>query len=564
MGLTNFTSLLIILCFCGIDKVVCDGNGVIFAKPNSSHTEWGDHFCILYNPLFHSLPEEKSQAKAYDLVNLSQDEGCFSSVIYTNDTNVKGKIVAIARGNRTCTFTEKAMMAKRHGAAGILIISKNKIYPSANQTSDYNTINIIVASIKSADFQDILREGSEVEVMLVAPDSSGFDPCIVVIFLLAMLCIIVGGYWAGVVKTSGLKKPKSKDSGKKSGRSGADDNSDDDEEELDISVPMIIVFFFFVCTFLILLYFFYDYLVYVVIALFCLAGTAGLFACVEPLWSKIPWEARLPANKIPFLKQRPFYRDIILVLLCLGVAVFWGIQRKESYAWVLQDILGVAFCVNMLKTLHLPNLKICVILMVLLFLYDIFFVFITPYFTSNGESVMVKVATGGSSGGSSSGEQIPMVFKVPRLGSSLMNVCNLPYSLLGFGDVIVPGLLVSYNHRFDVRVGTRRIYFIATVIAYAIGLVVTFLALYLMDKGQPALLYLVPFTLVTTFVIGCIRGEAGSLWTGISKQENYKKDDTSSTKVQTGVPVTTARIDDQSSSCSSSSGGSESRLLINK
>ena len=46
----------------------------------------------------------------------------------------------------------------------------------------------------------------------------------------------------------------------------------------------------------------------------------------------------------------------------------------------------------------------------------------------------------------------------------------------------------------------------------------TFCALYLMEMGQPALLYLVPFTLVTTFVIGCIRGEARSLWSGFSKK----------------------------------------------
>lgn len=29
-----------------------------------------------------------------------------------------------------------------------------------------------------------------------------------------------------------------------------------------------------------------------------------------------------------------------------------------SYAWVIQDILGAAFCVNILKTLKLPNLKV--------------------------------------------------------------------------------------------------------------------------------------------------------------------------------------------------------------
>ncbi|XP_062617170.1 signal peptide peptidase-like 2B [Saccostrea cucullata] len=139
MELTNircgFTCLLVLICFCGIEKVACDGNAVIFARQNSSNSEWGDHFCVLYNPFFHSLPQEKSKAKAYGLVNLSQDEGCFSSSVYTNKTDVRGKIVAFSRGNRTCTFTEKAMMAKKHGAAGILIVSENKIYPGANQTT---------------------------------------------------------------------------------------------------------------------------------------------------------------------------------------------------------------------------------------------------------------------------------------------------------------------------------------------------------------------------------------------------------------------------------------------
>jgi hypothetical protein len=48
---------------------------------------------------------------------------------------------------------------------------------------------------------------------------------------------------------------------------------------------------------------------------------------------------------------------------------------------------------------------------------------------------MVKVATGGSAG-SSSGEQIPMVLKVPHLWTACYGV---QFSLLGFGDIVVPG-----------------------------------------------------------------------------------------------------------------------------
>ena len=29
-----------------------------------------------------------------------------------------------------------------------------------------------------------------------------------------------------------------------------------------------------------------------------------------------------------------------------------------SYAWVIQDILGFAFCINVMKTVHIPNLKV--------------------------------------------------------------------------------------------------------------------------------------------------------------------------------------------------------------
>ena len=62
---------------------------------------------------------------------------------------------------------------------------------------------------------------------------------------------------------------------------------------------------------------------------------------------------------------------------------------------MLQDILGIAFCISLIRNIRLPNLKVCTILLVLLLIYDIFFVFITPLFSA-GKSVMVEVATGTS------------------------------------------------------------------------------------------------------------------------------------------------------------------------
>ncbi len=120
---------------------------------------------------------------------------------------------------------------------------------------------------------------------------------------------------------------------------------------------------------------------------------------------------------------------------------------------------------------------------------------------------MVEVATGGNSGGSSGNsisggggggggssssadEQLPMVVRVcnyvlhytfflhcidflfgyviqvPHLGSDPLLVCNLQsYSLLGFGDILVPGMLVGFCHGFDLATNNRRkLYFIITLI----------------------------------------------------------------------------------------------------
>src|SRR5437899_2997786 len=102
-----------------------------------------------------------------------------------------------------------------------------------------------------------------------------------------------------------------------------------------------------------------------------------------------------------------------------------------------------------------------------------------------------------------------MVLKVPHITMpgqvAPLSLCRrlLNYSLLGFGDILVPGLVVSYCHGFDLITGTtRRIYYVTSAVSYGLGLIATFIALYLMaGSAQPALLYLVPFTLIPPTVI---------------------------------------------------------------
>ena len=57
-------------------------------------------------------------------------------------------------------------------------------------------------------------------------------------------------------------------------------------------------------------------------------------------------------------------------------------------------------------------------------------------------------------------------------------------------------------------------YFVPSVIAYAVGLLMANMAVYLMNMGQPALLYLVPCCLGTMSFMAWRRNELHSLWEG--------------------------------------------------
>jgi signal peptide peptidase-like protein 2B len=167
-----------------------------------------------------------------------------------------------------------------------------------------------------------------------------------------------------------------------------------------------------------------------------------------------------------------------------------------------------------MRTLRLTSLRVACILLPSCFAYDVFWVFIQPMLFGDGRSVMVEVARGGASH-----EYLPMLLRVPRMSNPALG----GYSMLGFGDIILPGLLVAYCRRLDVeaRAGLAGGYFLPTVAGYGAGLVLTYVALvceWFGDQGQPALLYLVPSTLGVVLLLSAWRGEAGAM---LSSNKKY-------------------------------------------
>uniref|UniRef100_A0A671S6S7 Signal peptide peptidase-like 2B n=1 Tax=Sinocyclocheilus anshuiensis TaxID=1608454 RepID=A0A671S6S7_9TELE len=461
----------------------------------------GKDYCIFFNSQWARLPRDLSKAARLQTYDLTTSVLCSPTDV--PEGGFPNSIPMVMRGN--CTFYEKVRLAQINGAKGLLIVSKDRLTPPSGNKSQYEEIGIPVALLSYKDMLDISKMfGEKRQVAMYAPKEPVVDYNMVLIFLMAVGTVAVGGYWAG-----------SRDIKKRYMKHKRDDSAEkQDEETVDVTPIMICVFVVMCCSMLVLLYFFYDQLVYMTIATFCLASAVGLYSCLWPFVRRIPFgKCRIPENNLPYCHKRPQVRMLILSAFCIGVSVTWGVFRNEDqWAWILQDALGIVFCLYMLKTIRLPTFKACTLLLVVLFVYDVFFVFITPLLTESGESIMVEVAAGPSD--SSTHEKLPMVLKVPRLNSSPLVLCDRPFSLLGFGDILVPGLLVAYCHRFDILMQTSRIYFLACTIGYGIGLLITFVALALMQMGQPALLYLVPCTLLTSLAVALWRKELPLFWTG--------------------------------------------------
>jgi len=77
--------------------------------------------------------------------------------------------------------------------------------------------------------------------------------------------------------------------------------------------------------------------------------------------------------------------------------------------------------------------------------------------------------------------------------------------MLGFGDIILPGILATLGLRFDLHrppaasvagqalARWRYPLFLLCLAAYAVGLVICYGVMSVMQSPQPALLYLVPW-----------------------------------------------------------------------
>ncbi|CAK8540517.1 unnamed protein product [Lathyrus sativus] len=458
-----------------------------------------------------SLPEKAENSVRTPAI-LSNPSDCCSPLT----SKLLDSVALCIRGG--CDFQVKATFAQSGGATGVLVINYEDDLAEmvcSNSTEANVTIPVVMITKSAGEVLNAsLASGKRVEVLLYAPPRPLVDFSVAFLWLVSVGTLVCASLWSDLT-TPEKSGERYNELFPKESRNAAAARGGYDKQVLKINSKAAVVFVIAASTFLVLLFFFMSaWFMWVLIILFCISGVQGMHNCITSLTLRKWQNCGQKTLNVPLFGEISIF-SLLVFLFCVAFAIFWAAIRRESYSWIGQDILGICLMITVLQLAQLPNIKVATVLLSSAFAYDIFWVFISPLIFN--ESVMIAVARGDKAGG----ESIPMLLKFPRLFDAWGG-----YDMIGFGDIIFPGLLVSFAHRFDKdnKKGALNGYFLWMVIGYGIGLIFTYLGLYLMDgNGQPALLYLVPCTLGVFIILGLIRGELKSLW-------NYGTDSSLSTE----------------------------------
>lgn len=118
------------------------------------------------------------------------------------------------------------------------------------------------------------------------------------------------------------------------------------------------------------------------------AAAASLFFCLSPYAACLKTQFGLADPFVSRCCSKSFTRiQGLLLFTCIFTVVAWLVSGH----WLLNNLLGISICVAFVSHVRLPNIKICAMLLLCLFVYDIFWVFYSERFF--GANVMVSVAT---------------------------------------------------------------------------------------------------------------------------------------------------------------------------
>lgn len=308
---------------------------------------------------------------------------------------------------------------------------------------------------------------------------------------------------------------------------------------------------------------------------------AMLWSCRNLVYQHVRFQAHV--RGVQKVKALVGLFDILSMILSLSATGYFAFVDRP---WWLTNFLGFSFCYNTLQLLTPSTFWTGSLLLSSLFFYDIYFVFYTP--------MMVTVAK-------KLDAPIKLLFPRPPSPEEAEMPDAVSLAMLGLGDIVIPGMVMCLALRFDLflyykwkgiqkareegegnelvkaeyqnatggwgeRFWSRLIksskpeleppyydarsfpktYFKASIIGYTLGMVTTVLAMQYSERGQPALLYLVPGVLLSLWGTALFKGDIRDMWHFSDAEEEEEEDDKEGEDKKEDKPDETASKDTKS------------------
>ncbi|CZT21134.1 uncharacterized protein RCC_06995 [Ramularia collo-cygni] len=275
-----------------------------------------------------------------------------------------------------------------------------------------------------------------------------------------------------------------------------------------------------------------------------------------------------------------FTRHNILASILAVVAI--GYSLFVDKLWWLTNLQGFAVCYGAFQLMSPTTFFTGTLILGGLFFYDIWAVFYTPLMVSVAQNLDVP---------------IKLIFPRPDDPNSPQKEGAKPnYSMLGLGDIVLPGLIIALALRFDLhlfylrkqkavtnpksgsdgKVETKTIekapyvsvsgnwaewaytrtsrskqspalpahlsgsfpktYFYASLVGYIVGMMTTLVFMSMFQHAQPALLYLVPGVLTSVWGTALVRGDLEDMWAYTEAIDGEPIEDDDGKEVETEQP----------------------------
>uniref|UniRef100_A0A6U4JMI3 Signal peptide peptidase n=1 Tax=Hemiselmis andersenii TaxID=464988 RepID=A0A6U4JMI3_HEMAN len=319
-----------------------------------------------------------------------------------------------------------------------------------------------------------------------ASKKHGLDPSNFLVVVIAALTLVYGA--------SRALKPPFVDMGV----SGNQEAYEELAEAGEMQLHTTFMFVFVASGSLVLIFFFMSAMSVLITILFCFISSVAVGNLVYPYVDRYTNNKYAREVEVPVLGEMPLLA-LMMAPFCFACAIAWVLTKS----WILNNILAFSLIIFFLTSVRLSSLKVASSLLLLAFCYDIFWVFISS--SIFGKNVMVTVATG---------LNVPIKILVPLV---FAHGKHTHFTLIGLGDIVLPGLLLCFAMRYDdaKRIDSKGGYFAACMVGYCVGLTICEYVVGTYHWAQPAMIYLVPGTLIPFTWVAYNRNEIADVWEGL-------------------------------------------------